>query len=120
MFTFAGLRGCFQSLQIDGNDSAGLYVFRLKVAPAVGLDFIRTRGEARAIQLQRPGLAGEPDIEFGGNRSVLRAGRSLQEQCDGQNEVASGLHVKLRNGSLLFTLRGNKLQMWNQEFRLSK
>ena len=111
MFTFAGLCGRFQSLQIDGNDGAGPCIFRKEVAPAVGLDFIRTRGEICAIQLQGPGLAGQPDIKFGENRSVLRVDRSFREQRDGQNEVEGGLPVKLRNGSLLFTLRGNKLQM---------
>jgi|SRR6266849_7017294 len=53
MFAFAGLRKRFRSFQINGNHGAGLGIFRSKVAPAVGLDFIRTRGEARAIQLQR-------------------------------------------------------------------
>src|SRR6266446_1697896 len=123
MFAFAGLRKRFRSFQINRNDGAGLGIFRLKVAPAVGLDFVGSRCEARAIQLQRPGLAGEPDLEFGGNWSVLRIVRSCREQHNRQDDVEMGLHVKLRNGSLLFTLRGNRSSPQEQDnlsYRIGK
>src|SRR6266403_779882 len=123
MFAFAGLRKCFRSFQINRNHGAGLGILRLKVAPAVGLDFVGPRCEARAIQLQRPGLASEPDIEFGGNRSVLRVCRSCREQRDGQNDVESGPHVKPRNGSVLFILRGRWPSPLKQEslaYRIEK
>src|SRR5882724_488088 len=96
MFAFAGLRKRFRSFQINRNDGAGLGIFRSKVAPAVGLDFVGPRCEARAIQLQRPGLAGEPHIKLGGGRGVLCAGRSTPERQKNQYDKEMRFHADLR------------------------
>src|SRR6266850_464412 len=73
MFAFAGLRRRFRSFQINRNDGAGLGIFRLKVAPAVGLDFVGPRCEARAIQLQRFPGSHTSDLAEAGASCALAA-----------------------------------------------
>src|SRR6267378_1673356 len=97
MFAFAGLRAHFGSLQIDGNEDAGLCVFREKVAPAVSLDFIGPGDKPRAVHLERPRFARQPDIGFCRDWRILRASRYDRKQHKSQDDEETDFHAELRS-----------------------
>src|SRR5260370_22767783 len=97
MFARTGLYRRLGGLKKNGNDAAGLGVFRQKIAAAVRLDFVGLCGEACAVKFERPGLPGQPDVGRGGRRSILRASRYERKQRKGEGDEETSFHPDLRN-----------------------
>src|SRR5260370_31397176 len=97
MFALTGRYRRFGGFKKNGKDEARFGVFRQKLAAAVRLDFVGLCGEGCAVEFERPGVPGQPDVGRGGRRSILRASRYERKQRKGEGDEETSFHADLRN-----------------------